>query len=135
LLFNLRRWRDEQLTRRCVDFALEPPAPLISHDQTILNCLMADRFEPFDSSYNTFLWPDTPAVAPHARRGRVFHLVGAPKPWNYLGTYANKNATWWYELARETAWGQHWPSRLMSRLGLTREVRLARSTFRALMRR
>ena len=132
LVFNLDRWRHERLTDRCLAFATRPPVRLMSQDQTVLNCLFADRTGTFDASFNTFLWPTSAPIPIDARHGRVFHFVGAPKPWNYLGRRANRNGDWWWSCARRTQWWQDWPSRCSSRLALTRELRLARATLRAL---
>jgi lipopolysaccharide biosynthesis glycosyltransferase len=132
LALNLTRWRDERLSERCVAFAVEHLHALLSADQTVLNCVLADVTGTFGQELNTFLWPDSPSVPADARTGRIFHFVGAPKPWNWLGRYANANAALWHDWATQTAWWEHWPSRISSRLGVRQELRLARATLRSL---
>lgn len=134
LVFNLARWRSERLSERCVAFAVEHPHALLSADQTVLNCVLADITGAFGQEFNTFLWPDSPVVPSTARTGRIFHFVGAPKPWNWFGRYANANAALWRDWATQTAWWGHRPSRVSSRLGITQELRMTKATLRSLRR-
>jgi lipopolysaccharide biosynthesis glycosyltransferase len=135
LVFDLERWRREQLTQECLQFADTHPDRLLSADQTVLNVVMAERCHHFDSRFNSFLWPSTRAIPPDAWVGRVFHFVGAPKPWNYLGRFASGNYALWRHWVNRSSWARDGRSAVESRLGFRQEARISRATMRALLKR
>ena len=101
----------------------------------VLNAVLGDQFEPFGDVFNTAVWPSSPAIAPKERTGRIFHLVGAPKPWDYLGRFAHRNFGFWLEWIRRTAWFSDGPSRMASRLGVRQRFRIMPATLRELRAR
>ncbi len=135
LVLNLAQWRSERVSDRCLEFARKHRDLLMSADQMVLNALFGDRFEPFGEVFNTAIWPSSPAIAPAERTGRIFHLVGAPKPWDYLGRFAHRNFGFWLEWIRRTAWFSDAPSRITSGLGVRQRMRIMPATLRELRAR
>ncbi len=135
LVLNLERWRNERLTSRCLEFAEAHPSLLLSADQTVLNVICGDSFEGFGEFFNTALWPSTAALDPAECRNRIFHFVGAPKPWDYLGRYANRNYALWHRWVADTAWFGDMPSRLQGSLGIGPRMRIVPATLRELRKR
>jgi lipopolysaccharide biosynthesis glycosyltransferase len=135
LVLNLDRWRRETLTERCLDFADKHSRLLLSADQTVLNAVLNDDCGKFGAEYNTLLWPSEPELAPAERNHRIFHFVGAPKPWDRLGRFANRNFPLWHQWAVKTAWYADWRSRLVDQAGIERSLRVGPATLRELRNR
>jgi lipopolysaccharide biosynthesis glycosyltransferase len=135
LVFNLARWRRDQLSERCLRFADEHGARLFSADQTVLNALFGDEVEVFGSEFNTFLWPNSPSVDGGAAEGRILHFVGAPKPWDYLGSYANRNAALWNTWVEQTAWRHAWLARAACYWSVRQRSRILPASIRACVAR
>lgn len=135
LVLNLAQWRAQHVSAECLEFARSHGPLLMSADQMVLNAVLGDRFEPFEEIFNTAIWPSSPAIAAAERTGRIFHLVGAPKPWDYLGRLAHRNFEFWLEWIRKTAWFSDAPSRIASRLGVRQRMRIMPATLRELRAR
>jgi lipopolysaccharide biosynthesis glycosyltransferase len=132
LVLNLVRWRAQQVSERCLDFAREHRDLLMSADQMVLNAVLGDQFEPFGDIFNFAVWPSSPTIAPSERTGRIFHFIGAPKPWDYLGRFAHRNFAFWCDWVRQTAWFSDPASRIASSLGLRQRMRIMPATLREL---
>jgi len=135
LVLNLAQWRAQQVSEQCLEFARQHGDLLMSADQMVLNAVLGDRFESFGDIFNTAIWPSSATIAPQERSGRIFHLVGAPKPWDYLGRFAHRNYGFWLEWIRKTAWYSDTTSRLASRLGVRQRMRIMPATLRELRAR
>jgi lipopolysaccharide biosynthesis glycosyltransferase len=135
LVLNLAQWRAQHVSEECLEFAKKNGALLTSADQMVLNAVLGDRFEPFGDVFNTALWPSSAALTPSQQTGRIFHLVGAPKPWDYLGRLAHRNYPFWLDWIRRTAWFSDAPSRIASRLGVRQRMRIMPATLRELRTR
>lgn len=135
LALNLDLWRTQHVSEQCLEFARSHRELLTSADQMVLNAVLGDRFESFGEIFNTAIWPSSPEIPTGERTGRIFHLVGAPKPWDYLGRFAHRNFGFWLEWIRRTAWFSDAPSRLTSRLGVRQRMRIMPATLRELRAR
>jgi lipopolysaccharide biosynthesis glycosyltransferase len=135
LVFNLARWRTEALTARCLAVADEHGDQLLSADQTVLNIVFGESVGAFGSEFNTFLWPSTAPVLPGEAQGRIWHFVGAPKPWDYFGSYANRNAGLWRRWASQTAWRADWRGRAACYWSVRQRARILPAVFREALRR
>jgi len=135
LVLNLAQWRQQHISERCLEFARTNSELLTSADQMVLNAVLGDQFESFGEVFNTAVWPSSPAIAPAARTGRIFHLVGAPKPWDYLGRLAHRNFPFWREWIGKTAWFSDASSQIASRMGVRQRMRIMPATLRELRAR
>lgn len=135
LVLNLEQWRRDKIGGECLAFARAHGQLLLSADQTVLNVVLGDRFESFGDVFNTAVWPSSDAIPAAARTGRIFHFVGAPKPWDYLGRFAHRNFGFWMDWVRRTAWFSDAPSRLASQMGVRQRIRIMPATLRELRAR
>jgi lipopolysaccharide biosynthesis glycosyltransferase len=135
LAINLAEWRAKHVGEECLEFARKHGDLLLSADQMVLNAVLGDRFEPFGATFNTHVWSDSPEIPNRDRTGRIFHLVGSPKPWDYLGRFAHGNFGFWREWAKKTAWFSDPSSRFANRLGVRQRLRAMPATLRVLRAR
>jgi len=91
LLLDLDAWRREALAKRCLDFAHEHATRLATADQTVLNLVFHRRFKALDDACNVPLFPASAPVPDACDRPCIFHFVGAPKPWDFLGRRLHRN--------------------------------------------
>lgn len=98
LLFNLHKWRTENVDAKWQLIAEKYPSELLSHDQTLLNALCEGRFARLPKHFNVLWRPAKPK--PDINEGTILHFVGAPKPWDLFGKFIHKGYSQWksYEL-------------------------------------
>ena len=90
LLMDLYLWRKFDITNKCMQFANEYSHKLTGHDQTILNYVLYNNFQLLDEKYFTRIWPEGNPRENFGER-RIYHLVGVPKPWDFLGELFHRN--------------------------------------------
>lgn len=135
LLLNLDQWRLRGIAERCRAFVRANGSLLRSADQSVLNAVLGEEFSPFDERFNTAVWPSSPAVPGAERHGRIFHLVGAPKPWDYFGRFTHRNFPFWQDVAKRTAWFADRWSRVAIHFGFSQRLRIMPATLRELRAR
>jgi lipopolysaccharide biosynthesis glycosyltransferase len=93
LLFNLKKWRDENFDAQVKDLMKNYSDYLVSHDQTLLNALCGGTFSRLPKSFNVPWYPDVdkPAIESDA----IIHFVGSPKPWDFLAANFHKGYGLW----------------------------------------
>src|SRR5262249_21362377 len=110
---------------------------LIVADQTILNYVFYEnQFLELDSSYNHVLYPSYKPVIPSAA-GEIFHFIGSPKPWDFLGEVLHTNYSLFEGVLSKTAFRSYKSYRGLTFGRARRTLRLARSylyVLRALVR-
>lgn len=95
LLMNLRKWREDNTGGKCLDYALNPPKPLVFVDQDALNVTLQGKWLPVDLKWNvtrgyfkkTWKWRGR-KVLPAAlwdavRDPAIIHFTSTYKPWCY----------------------------------------------------
>ena len=102
LLIDCERWLSEQLGDRALATGSQFGKDLPSADQTILNLLKGDCFEPIPRRFNTPVSPSRPRLDEAQLNERVIHLVARPKPWDPLGTL-NGQSTYFDHVINSTA--------------------------------
>ena len=85
MIINLKKWRQEGITRKFMDIADEYVNDLLYWDQDIMNMLFANKWEEINSEYNALhlLWKCK-------RTPVIIHYAGASKPWHYLDRHPYK---------------------------------------------
>lgn len=102
LLLDLNLWRNRNLIQLCFDFATQYGNMLPSADQTILNYVFYENnFMILDPSYNRIVYPHSPAI-PLDRLDNIFHFVGSPKPWDFLGELFHNNYLLFHSVLKKT---------------------------------
>lgn len=134
LLLDCEKWRQERVTERALQFAEKYPKRLLAADQTVLNYLFyEERFHVADPSYNIATYPMSEPVS--AEKKGIFHLLGAPKPWDYFGAFLHTNYNLYYELFRETYFRNRKLCNNLSYLKLKRTPWLVRSYYYCIKKR
>jgi lipopolysaccharide biosynthesis glycosyltransferase len=103
LLLDLQQWRASGITKKCLEFAAKHLRDLIVADQTVLNWVFYEnQFFELDTNYNTALYPTSKTVEPIVA-GKIFHFVGSPKPWDFLGEVLHTNYSFFESVLSKTA--------------------------------
>ena len=91
MMMDLIQWRQQDITKRCIEFADCYADRLVFADEAILNCVFYENnFHILDSSFNHALYPTSPSILANDLEA-VFHFVGSPKPWDFLGEILHQN--------------------------------------------
>jgi lipopolysaccharide biosynthesis glycosyltransferase len=103
LLLDLERLRRENYLKKCLAFAREYKTQLPTADQTILNYVFRDNYLSMPYEYNTPIFPTQKLAMEKMTPGRIYHLVGFPKPWDFLGEWFNQQSPFFQIYLRQTA--------------------------------
>ena len=126
MLIDLQRWRASRITEKCMEFIEKYPRELITADQTVLNYVFyKNQFFELDSSYNQALYPTSKPVM-HTTE-KIFHFVGSPKPWDFLGEFLHTNYFLFKGVLSNTAFRTYKSYRGMTFSRAKRTFRLVRS--------
>jgi len=126
LLMDLNLWRKHDMTNKCLQFANQYSHKLIGHDQTILNYVLYNHFHLLKDKYFTRVWPQDKPKEKYLE-GRIYHLVGVPKPWDFLGELFHRNYPLFKKEMQKTYFKRYKSYRNLTLLKLTRAVRLLRT--------
>ena len=107
LLINVRKWREEGLHRKVVEYIAENHRVIVFPDQDGLNAIIGDRYIPLPLKYNlTFMPHDADTIdcglygddeLEEARKSPVIiHFSGGSKPWNIDNRHDYKELYWKY---------------------------------------
>ncbi len=108
LMFNLRRWREEQLTDRVLAYAAEHGERLLFHDQDALNAVLHGEWLELPVEWNVqsnMLAANPRIVGPGGPI--VVHYTGASKPWHYDNVHPYRSE--YYRYLNLTAWSRYRP--------------------------
>lgn len=104
LLMNLKGWREGNLVAKCRDYLAENAQSVPSGDQTVLNYVFHDRMAYLPTRYNLPLNPTQASITSEQYvPGKVYHLIGRPKPWEPGGTWLNAQSHIFQEVYTRTA--------------------------------
>jgi lipopolysaccharide biosynthesis glycosyltransferase len=82
LLMNNKAWRTNNIKKELMRIADRYPQELLSADQALLSAFFAGSFLRLPPKYNVYWYPDRqPAIVNDA----IYHFLGSPKPWDFLG--------------------------------------------------
>lgn len=92
ILFDLNRWREQNMDEKWEALTQKFPGDFISHDQTILNSLCEGKFARLPMKFNV-IWPSGKVV--NNTKNSVIHFIGSPKPWDFLGNKVHAGYNLW----------------------------------------
>jgi lipopolysaccharide biosynthesis glycosyltransferase len=118
---DLELWRAMDALTLCKQVAAAYPNQFSSADQAILNVAFHDQFLAFGTRFNCPLYPADPA--PAELEERIYHFVGALKPWDPFGKQLHNAYHFWHEIYRETAIGHVAPRQYSSTGKVVRSAR------------
>jgi lipopolysaccharide biosynthesis glycosyltransferase len=90
LVMDLVQWRKRDMTDQCLAFARKYARELPVADQTVLNYFFYRDFLRLDRTYSYSLYPEAPPIL-HTERGKTYHFIRSPKPWDFLGEIFHRN--------------------------------------------
>jgi lipopolysaccharide biosynthesis glycosyltransferase len=88
LIMQLERWRQEELTAKCIALGDRYAQRLNSHDQTILNLVCHGRIDPLPDVLTSHLYPSNDLGIEYGQ-GTIRNFCGSPKPFDPLGNVLN----------------------------------------------
>lgn len=136
LLFNLERMRKNNATKRLFSRLSEIKTPILS-DQDILNSVFCDDvcYLPIDwnvewqipfefNGWSGLLSPEHKEYVTALANPKIIHYASPVKPWNEI---ERKNAHYWWQAARETAYYEIFMLRVFKRMSADRRESPARA--------
>ncbi|WP_457747073.1 glycosyltransferase family 8 protein [Sulfurimonas sp.] len=108
LLINLKKWREEKLFKKFIDYEKASTFPLVSHDQDIFNAIFNGKWKKLPLKYNQYEKnPDldrekllTCFSEEEIREAQenpvIIHYIGGRKPWHYRSEHNQKSLYWKY---------------------------------------
>ena len=111
MVADLRRWRQERVGKRSLQYIEREHRHLRQYDQDALNAVLAGRWKLLDGSWNT--QPRTPNALgiPLPRQVRIVHFSGRLKPWVYRGRteldrlyLETLHRTDWHDFRLQSTW-------------------------------
>ena len=131
ILMDLKKWRELDITSQCLSFANKYVDRLSFGDEAILNCIFYENFQVIDAAYNHPLYPDSALVLAHDSN-EIFHFVGSPKPFDFLGEFIHPNYPLFYDSLIHTNFRDYKSYLDFSGAKLKRTVNLSRSYYNRL---
>lgn len=98
---DLDLWRRQGIDGRIHSIAEKFQGVYKNSDQSLLNAALGSSFKVLGEEFNTRLYPSSPAC--HRLEKRIYHFVGSPKPWDFLGGLFSNHYTIWNAVYRDTA--------------------------------
>ncbi|OAQ38588.1 hypothetical protein A5893_14335 [Pedobacter psychrophilus] len=91
---NLKKWREKDGLGICLETIKKYPNSFISADQAVLNVAFGNQFCALGAQINSSIcWDNYYQVLPND--DKIFHFVGSPKPWDFLGDKIHYNFNLW----------------------------------------
>jgi lipopolysaccharide biosynthesis glycosyltransferase len=88
MIINLKKWREQEITTKCINFANNYNKYLQTADQTVLNYVCHGNFYQLENRFNTRLGNEK-HLTPNDKL--IFHFFGRPKLWNLFVNRLNPN--------------------------------------------
>ncbi|MEP0916928.1 hypothetical protein NC981_08860 [Leptolyngbya sp. DQ-M1] len=101
VLFDAKRWKQEQMSLRCFKIIDEYGKLLHNTDQTVLNAAVGGEFLLLPHKYNRPFYPGGYGITDDS--DCICHLVGSPKPWDLFGEVLHNSYPAFYRYLKETA--------------------------------
>lgn len=130
---DLTMWREGSLFAECMEFAERYSNSLLSADQTILNFVLHSRFRALPETFNVPLYSSARRrLGEEFVQGQIYHLVGRPKPWDFLGEYLNQYSSDFSSHLKSTALATYRSHRNVSVSTVPRVFRMGKSYWKCL---
>ncbi|GAT32667.1 lipopolysaccharide biosynthesis protein [Terrimicrobium sacchariphilum] len=109
IVLDAKKWREEGIGERILDFGRNNSAYLFTADQVCLNAVLKDRIAPLAYSWNECVYPigsrERKAGPEQQERSAIYHFLGNPKPWDIgaflfspgwplFSEYVSRSRTW-----------------------------------------
>lgn len=109
IVFDGKKWREESVGERILEFGRKNSAYLFTADQVCLNAVLNGRIAPLAYSWNESVHPvgswEQGREAASQARSAIYHFLGNPKPWDIgaflfspgwplFAEYVSRSRTW-----------------------------------------
>jgi lipopolysaccharide biosynthesis glycosyltransferase len=101
MLINLKKWKDDNLLEKSIEFAKQYNKYLLRADQDILNCIYKDSWKELPEEYNLDLKRKKNSKS-LVKNAIILHYSDRIKPWHYL-FYGDSKDYYWYYL-KQSPW-------------------------------
>ena len=133
LAMDAAMWRAKRYSPQCLEFLHENRREKITVDQTALNFVLRNDYQPLPAKYNISIYPTDPPLSIRGKPG-IFHLCGSPKPWDAMGKQLHGNFDLFEGYRAQTTLPAV-TARWLTLDHLWRTIRLSRSYWRNLLAR
>lgn len=84
LLLNLKKWREENITKKFFDWMLENENIILLHDQDVINCVLQNGMLKVDGCWNVQIskYDTSKKFVKILSSAKIIHYIGKHKPWN-----------------------------------------------------
>lgn len=106
-LLDLRRWRELEYARKCLDFSARNRERIHYGDQCSMNVVLADDIHPLAQHWNMPVWHKGPASEPD--NASIIHYITADKPW--LSWYRHPSGRHYWRFLDVSPWSGAEPVR------------------------
>lgn len=107
MVINLKKWREENISRKCFDFIEQHSEKIIWVDQDVLNSVLIPVVRYFERCWNLEYTPDYDVVSGLYPENEIklIHHITRNKPWNSVKehVYAEK----YFKYLSKTPWRHH----------------------------
>lgn len=124
---NLGLWRDRNVDSIIESTAIKFRGMFKSADQAILNVALHSSFKSIGNDFNTALFPTSPSC--RMTEEKIYHFVGSPKPWDFLGSFSSNHYEMWKSIYKDTSIGRKWPLRYTT---INRCLNISKQSLRAI---
>ncbi len=128
MLMDLKKWRELDITSQCLSFANKYVDRVSFGDEAILNCIFYKNFKVIDAAYNHPLYPDSDLIR-SSESNEIFHFVGSPKPFDFLGEFIHPNYAMFCDSLAHTSFRNYKSYLDFSFAKLKRTINLSRSYY------
>jgi lipopolysaccharide biosynthesis glycosyltransferase len=132
MVIDLKKWREQNITSQCLNFANKYADRLKFGDEAILNCIFHENFQTIDNSFNYPLYPNSDLAS--ADSACIFHFVGSPKPFDLMGEFVHTNYSVFHNTLVQTYFRAYKSYSNLSIRKLNRTMRLSRSYYKCLLK-
>lgn len=103
LLFDVEKWRRDDITNHIFDWISKNREKIVLHDQDILNAALDGHINFIDEKWNTFyLTRNLPQGSDKMEHACVLHYIDRKKPWNFCNN--DKFSKEYFEYLKLTDW-------------------------------
>lgn len=99
LLINLKKWREEKMSQKLIDWAEANSENLVHWDQSVLNSVIGSDFITIKKTWNFQVNLDAKKIKKNDDKinidnANIVHFIGSSKPW-YLWILDNRKKIYW----------------------------------------
>lgn len=92
MVINVKKWKEERITKRTIDFIENNKEIIKSWDEDGLNCILDQKWGLINPEWNKF-----PNLCEFKSKPKLIHFIGAVKPWHKFFTLPGRKEFDYYK--------------------------------------